>query len=1038
LTVTVEDPDNAVVPGAKITLTDLGRGVAIERETTGDGIAAFQALHPGDYSLKAEKSGFDAYTIDRLTLQVRDRQEMRLKLRVAQAETTSVVVTAQVGGISNDTAQGVSLDQHYVENLPANGRNAESLILMAPGITSATGSGDDFNANGLRSNTNYYTLDGVSLNQSGGGGGPGGGGPGGGGPPGGGGMPGGGGPPGGGGMPGGMISIDAMQEMKVQTSSMAPEFGRTPGAQVVMTSRGGGNGLHGTLFDYERSDGFDANNWFANAGGFGKGREREERPGGTLGGHIIRNKTFYFLSYEQLKLQSPQTIVANVPDLASRSTASAALRPYLKAYPIPNGQELTDDAAVYNAVVSNPSRSRSYSARLDHSLGASTSLFARFSLDTSNSQSRGSDMLTPNVVSTRSSHSQQYTLGATRTFGAGAVEDLRMNFSSSSGSGLSRMDNYGGAVPLTDSQVFPSGVTSETGSFSLGMQGLAGYTFGGGARGNRQTQFNIVDSISRDKRNHHLKAGVDFRKQWQMTGRAPYSLSVNFDGVTGYDYSFLGGEVLNAMVSSNETRVYPAYNNFSLYGQDSWQLTDRTTVTYGLRWDVNPAPTPYRGPKPFAVSNDSIAGVTQNDPLYATRWFNIAPRVGLAYLSDDTPGREMMFRLGAGVFYDMGYGVSNSAFSSAPYSNAWTFSKIAFPLDSEYTVPPTMPPTRPYGQITAGETGLAAPVVYQYNATWEKNFGASGTMSVGINGNKGSKLMQTETYNGSTGYQVVRLVTNGSSSSYHGLQVQYRRRLGSNLQTQLSYTWSHAMDTSSNDFGGGFATIAGSNAQGPSDYDIRQNLSLSGSLLLPAPKKGFLLAPLRHWYLDFVFSTRTGLPFDIIGITSCTTVTSGTTITTTPTSPATCSTTTSSTSSSAMFSQVRPDVVGGRATWIGDTHAPGGKRLNMSAFSVPSSYAQGNLGRNALRGFGYAQLDLSLRRVIPISERARVTFAAEGYNITNHPNFANPSRDQGANMSSPSFGVATRMLGQGFGGGVNSLFRSGGPRSMELSLRLQF
>src|SRR5437773_2177511 len=99
-----------------------------------------------------------------------------------------------------------------------------------------------------------------------------------------------------------MISIDAMQEMKVQTSSFAPEFGRSPGAQVAMTSRGGGNDIHGSLFYYARRDRFDANDWFANAGGYPRGRELQDRPGGVLGGPVVKNKLFFFLSFEKLKL----------------------------------------------------------------------------------------------------------------------------------------------------------------------------------------------------------------------------------------------------------------------------------------------------------------------------------------------------------------------------------------------------------------------------------------------------------------------------------------------------------------------------------------------------------------------------------------------------------------------------------------------------------------------------------------------------------------------------------------------------------------
>src|SRR5262249_9033228 len=156
-----------------------------------------------------------------------------------------------------DASTGISVDQNYIQNLPVNGRSAQALVLMAPGITSAAGERGGmggFNANGQRSNTNYYTLDGVSVNSplGGGGGGAGFGG----GPPGGG---GGGPPPGGGdGGSGSLISMDSMQEMRIQTSSFAPEFGRSPGAQVSITSRGGNNSFHGSGSYYFRNENLNA------------------------------------------------------------------------------------------------------------------------------------------------------------------------------------------------------------------------------------------------------------------------------------------------------------------------------------------------------------------------------------------------------------------------------------------------------------------------------------------------------------------------------------------------------------------------------------------------------------------------------------------------------------------------------------------------------------------------------------------------------------------------------------------------------------
>ena len=1032
LTVTVFDPSAAVVPGAKVTLTDLHRGTVTQLETGGNGFAVFDFLQPGDYSLTAEKPGFDKYQVNKLTLQVRDRQTFRVELTVAAAG-ASVQVTASAQTLSTEGTEGVSFGQNYVQDLPANGRNAESLIFLAPGITPAVDGSGNFDANGLRPTMNYYTLDGVNLNQS----------PSGGGAPGtgigGGGFGRGFGGFGGAGLGGAnastnLISIDAMQEMKVQTSSFAPEFGRSPGAQVVMTSRSGTNNLHGTLYDYIRSDKFDANDWFANAGGYGKGSERQERPGGVLGGPIVKNKTFFFIAFEKLTLTSPESLIADVPDLALRASARSNLLPYVNAFPLPNSIELTNGGAEFNAVTSNPSDSSSGSIRIDHILNASTTLFARYSLVSANAEQRGTQFSTPNILTDQSSRSQLATVGATHVFGNGALNDLRLNYSTATLTGVSTMDNYGGAVPLDYSQIFKgvttasdSPITTANGAFSLNVVGFAGYSFGGRSD-NIQQQVNVVDSLSKVYGRHNVKAGVDFRDILQTTYRNPYSLSVSFNGVTSANnYALLTGDALNVQVTSSVPEVYPTYENLSAYFQDTFRLTERTTLTYGARWDVNPAPTARQGPQPFAISGDLIAGVSQNQPIYSTRWLNVAPRVGISYLSDDAPGREMTLRAGFGVFYDVGYGSVGQAFFGAPYAQVQTASEIGFPLATGDLLAPSLPPARPYGQIMTGDPSLLSPRIMQWNGTWEKNFGVGQTVSVSIVGSRGANLLQTSTSASYTAaYDILQEVENGATSSYNGLQLQFRKRLSRTLQTQFSYTWSHSIDSASSDsgFGGGFASLFGGE-KGDSNYDIRQNVSFSGSWLLPSPGQGALYAPLRDWYLDFVAAAHTGLPFDLSAVSESTSAATG------------CNSVTNGGTNNGLFAFVRPSYVGG-AIWIDNPEAPGGRELNSAAFITPCGYAQGNMGRNELRGLPFVQLDLALRRVIPITERYRFSIAMEGFNALNHPNFANPSSLQGANLASPDFGVVTQMYNQTFGGGVNALYRSGGPRSMELSLRLQF
>ncbi len=1032
LTITVTDSTDAMVPDASVTLVNTQRGTIFHQQTPTAGYVIFDNLTPGDYTLQIEKTGFQSYQIRSMAIAVRDRKTLTVELKVAAAQSTTVDVKEKVDLISNDTAQGVPLGQNYIQNLPTNGRNAESLVLMAPGISSSAGGIGDggINANGLRSNTNYYTLDGVSLNTAvgaGGGVGARGGGFGG--------FGGGAAIAPGAGSSTEIIAIDAMQEMNVQTASIAPEFGRSPGAQIAMTSRGGTSDFHGQLYYYFRNQRLDSNDWFANSLGLGRAAERENRPGGTLGGPVIKGKTFFFAQFDQLHLTAPFTIISDVPSVTTRKATSAPLQPYLNAFPIPNGIPLIDGAQQYQTVLSNPAKSEAASLRLDQIITAKMTFFLRLSSSPSSSNRRGSETVAPNVVTYQSSHSDLITAGLGKILANGLVNDLRVNYSRSTASSVSLMDNFGGATPLTASEVFPSGITAATGSFNLNMLGVAGYSYGG-RTANEQQQVNVVDSVTKVVGNHHGKAGVDVRRIMVTTDRIPYSQNVSFNGIASNAYSLTSGSALNGVVTSSLPAVYPTYLNFSLYGQDTWRLTERTTVTYGLRWDVNPAPTAREGPKPFALSNSQIAGVTQNDPIYPTKWWDIAPRFGLAYEMNTTPGYETMFRSGFGIFYDLGYGNTNGAFSGAPYQSVTTVSEAQFPLLPIYSAAPLLPPTRPYGQITTADPALVTPRIYQWNATIEQHFGSGSVLSLGYAATRGSNLTRVQTSpEYSDAFDVVSETTNGATSSYNGMQLQFRKRLSDRLQMQLSYTWSHSIDTASNDGGGGggFATLFGGGQKGSSDYDIRHNLSLSGSYRLPAPS-GLMGAPLRHWYLDFVETARTGLPFDLQTISSnasgAVTI-NGTTVTTTT------NTNGDVNSTIGLFAQVRPNY-NGLPVWIPNPNVPGGQELNILAFNIVTAFQQGNLGRNVLRGFGEEQLDLSLRRAFPITERFNMTLSAQAFNVFNHPNFANPSPLEGANLVSPNFGVVTEMLNQSFGGAVNSLFRTGGPRSIELAIRLRF
>jgi hypothetical protein len=176
-----------------------------------------------------------------------------------------------------------------------------------------------------------------------------------------------------------LVSVDALQEFRIQTSTYAPEFGRTPGAQISIETRSGTNRLHGTLFEYLRNDALDANNWFANNVGLPKPQERQNDFGGTLGGPILKDRTFFFFSYEGLRLRLPEVGLSTVPDLPSRRNATQAMQPFLDAYPLPNGPDnVANGQAQYNASFSNPASLDAYSLRLDHKVHNALALFGRY------------------------------------------------------------------------------------------------------------------------------------------------------------------------------------------------------------------------------------------------------------------------------------------------------------------------------------------------------------------------------------------------------------------------------------------------------------------------------------------------------------------------------------------------------------------------------------------------------------------------------------------------------------------------------------
>lgn len=1039
----VVDPTGLSITGAQVKLVDIDRDTSTSTTTNNSGLYTFPSVRPGRYRMEVAAVGFRVVNVTGLTVNVQDNLEQNFKLVVGSA---SESVTVEGGGsqvnIESATVSTV-VDRHFAENLPMNGRSFQTLIELTPGVVLTPSSSYDsgqFSVNGQRSTSNYWMVDGVSANigigvNAGG-------------------LPGNGlaGSLGSFSAQGGtnsLVSVDAMQEFRIQTSTYAPEFGRTPGGQISIVTRSGTNQFHGTLFDYFRNDLLDANDWFAGASHLPKAKERQNDFGGTFSGPILKDRTFFFFSYEGQRLRLPQVALTNVPDLNARRTALPAMQPYLNAFPMPSPNTPDDVAngiAQFDASYSNSSTLDAYSIRIDHTFRERLALFGRFNYSPSELLQRGPNLSSLNTISPTRITIQTATVGVTWLISPRATNDLRFNYSRANASSSFHSDDFGGAVPLT-SLPFPGPFTSENGLLLFAINSLQQGTLEVGSfNRNLQRQINVVDSLSTQKGSHSLKVGVDFRRLSPVFVPEAYAQDALFNDVT----LSRNGNLSQSVVARTGVRPIFLFRNLGVYTQDTWRVFPRLTLTYGLRWDLDFPPQSLAGPNFPAVTGFSIRDLSKltlapaGTPPYKTTYGNVAPRLGIAYQLSQGRDWQTVLRGGFGVFYDLAgseagnsIGVGSYPFGSQVFGVGGTF-----PLDPAMATPlPIAPPAADNpGGLFAFDPHFQLPYTLEWNVALEQALGGQQTLSASYVGAAGRRLPQTAfVFAPNPIFAFTQLATNAGASDYNALQVHFQRRLSHGLQALTSYTWSHSLDTASagSVFGNGAnalapALVATAN-RGPSDFDIRHSFSAGVTYDVPAPKIDvFMDAILRGWSLENIILARSAPPVTV--------------------------------SDGHFFAfqgalvTIRPDVIPGQPHYLIGSQClqapplgfgqqcPGGKGFNPAAFTDPPTDAngnpirQGNLGRNALRGFGAVQWDFAVHRDFAIEQSLRLQFRAEMFNVLNRPNFGPPFNGFGFG----GFGLSTQLLGQSLnssnqgGGGFSPLYQIGGPRSIQFALKLSF
>jgi len=675
---------------------------------------------------------------------------------------------------------------------------------------------------------------------------------------------------------------------------------------------------------------------------------------------------------------------------------------------LPNGPDVGGGFSQLAAGYSNPSTLNATSIRIDHTISQKLVLFGRFNDAPSRAASR--DTLNLAELHPTEIHTSTLTLGATMTFSPKAINEVRVNYSRNSGTLDTEQDNFGGAVPISrelllPTQFVPAGAPAEGLVLFLLPTGRLRIDLNNSKQS--QQQFNVVDSQSFAFRSHRLSVGADYRRLMPSLQPRTYFLNTIFFSQEQVNSSTPASEFVSSFKGGK-----PIYTNFSAYLHDTWKPWRRLNIDLGVRYELNPPPHEANGNDPYTVMGlDNLATMTlapQGTPLWKTTYGNFAPRLGAAYLLRQTAGRETVVRGGFGVFYDTGDSQGSAGFDGFPFSATRFLSNVGFPLDATQLAPPAFSLSPPFGIVYPFDPHLKLPYTLQWNGAIEQSLGKNQTLTASYVGNAGRRLLLQRLLslsNINPSFTSIRLTSNGATSDYDALQVQYQRRLSRGLQALASYTWSHAIDTTSADsinFVNAFVVLRGN-----SDFDIRHNFASALTYDIPAVRASRIAgALLRNWSTDVRVNAQSALPLNVT--TSTIFQPDGTRV------------------------SVRPNVKAGIPLYLNNPTLPGGRVINGAAFSVPSVGQQGNLGRNLLRGFSAWQVDMAIRRQFGISEKFKLQLRAEAFNLFNHPNFGQIDT---FSLTSPTFGQATNTLGQQLGG-LSPLYQIGGPRSMQFALKL--
>jgi hypothetical protein len=1014
----VSDPAGAAVVGAMVHAKNSSTGLEWSVKTRSQGDFSFELLPPGTYVVEASAANFAPSRAANIRLAVNATSRVDLRL-VLESRKESVQVAAQPPLAETETSeQGLVVGEAMTHDLPLNGRDFLQLAKLAPGVTSATdnvaSSAGPTNVDGQRDLSNNIMIDGINANAGGSANGrislaPGN-------------------DPavGQSGSSMGLVSVDDVAEFKVQTQTQTAEFGSFSGAVINVTTKSGTNEFHGSAYEYLRNSDLDANNFFNNANGVPKTPARNNFFGGTLGGPIKKDRTFFFVSFEGLRQAVGVSVDARVPSLQAREEASPAVQSLINEYPLPNGPVNGDDTAGYFATATNLVNETDFSLRLDHRFTDNDDFFARYSYSDSISRLRDFYL---NTMANNHTNLQSGSLSEVHRFTPALFNEARFGFVRSSNSTIGAADGFGGAEPI------PLNGAGDAILPGIDVFSLPYAVSPTPPEFQNNNLFSFNDDVTYIHGRHTFTSGFWVRRVQDNPNLQPLSSGVYFFNTVA---DIVNNNPASFFNQAAETDFGIRFTNYAAYFQDDIAVAPRLKLNLGLRYELDTVPTEAHGRFAPIVGLGDIATATlgaPGAPVHNGDHDNFAPRIGFAYQL--TKDAKTVLRGGTGIFYDMPTVNATQLAFGPPFKitnfllGAASGGSVTVPIDPSLLVT-TITGLPPFGSaIVYNPTHFRTPFAYEYNLNLQRQVTKDLIVQASYVGSLGRNLIRMQPLNlinPATGASpnpnfatgALELIDTDAVSNYNALQANATQRLAHGLELTVSYTWAHSLDDASNPTGTSVnSSYTGSDPYNfhaeyaSSDFDIRHNVIVAFTYQLPAGAHYRRLT--NGWSVQGLFTAHTGTPYtpllgqDIAGD-----------------------------GDQFAANNQRPNIVPGVPLYISSS-APPYQVANPAAFSIPAAGTFGDAGRNILRNPGLEQFDVSLLKNTRITERVTAQFRAEFFNVLNHANFASPAAN-GNNLltAGSSFGLSQESANMSVGGLLSPLFNSGGPRSIQFALKLLF